>query len=188
MQELQQHGRQGWDDKDAHRSARPEEEDIHQGEGRTGLALLGTVRPRLQDGNPPRSLRAGQEEQRRPGHRWQSPSRPSRKAAWRVFSSRFRTNWSTHVSADAGAEEGDTEGRGQRSAFSGFLPSATAWFRERSSSSWNRSSKLISNRGRLAIDRSGQLMKRYNGWQRLSSSTNTNHRFRPAGLLRQRAA
>src|SRR5262245_729443 len=35
------HGRQGRDDKDAHRSARPEAEDLHQGEGRHGLALLG---------------------------------------------------------------------------------------------------------------------------------------------------
>src|SRR5262245_4577800 len=56
------HGRQGRDDKDAHRSARPEAEDLHQGEGRHGLALLGPVRPRLQEGNAARSLRAGQEE------------------------------------------------------------------------------------------------------------------------------
>ena len=40
-----------------------------QGEGRNGLALLGPVRPRLQDGNPSRSLHAGQEEQRGSGHR-----------------------------------------------------------------------------------------------------------------------
>src|SRR3954471_11911329 len=63
-----QHGRQGRDDKDAHQSARPEAEDLHQGEGREGLALLGPVRPRLQDGNPTRSLLAGQEEQRGSGH------------------------------------------------------------------------------------------------------------------------
>src|SRR3954453_4384898 len=64
---FQQHGRQGRDDKDAHQSARPEKEDLHQGEGRHGLALLGPVRPCLQDGNPSRSLLAGQEEQRGSG-------------------------------------------------------------------------------------------------------------------------
>src|SRR5262245_5134184 len=64
---FRQHGRQGRDDKDAHRSAGPETEDLHQGEGRHGLALLGPVRPRLQDGNPSRSLLAGQEEQRGSG-------------------------------------------------------------------------------------------------------------------------
>src|SRR5581483_4537986 len=44
---FQRHGRQGRDDKGAHQSAGPEAEDLHQGEGRYGLALLGPVRPRL---------------------------------------------------------------------------------------------------------------------------------------------
>src|SRR5215475_490596 len=61
-------GRQGRDDKDALRSARPAKEDLHQGEGRDGLALLGPVRPCLQAKNPSRSLLAGQEEQRGPGY------------------------------------------------------------------------------------------------------------------------
>src|SRR5262245_21798628 len=65
---FRQHGRQGRDDKDAHRAARPEAEDLHQGEGRHGLALLGPVRSCLQDGNPSRSLFAGQEEQRGSGY------------------------------------------------------------------------------------------------------------------------
>ena len=65
-----------------------------------------------------------------------------------------------HVSAHAGTEEGDTEGRGRKFAFSRFLQSVTAWFRERSSSSWSRSSKLTSNRDRMDIDRNGQRMKR----------------------------
>src|SRR3954470_21562717 len=43
---FRQHGRQGRDDKAAHSSAGPEKEDLHQGEGRYGLALLGPVRPR----------------------------------------------------------------------------------------------------------------------------------------------
>src|SRR5262249_34684005 len=64
---FRQHGRQGRDDKDAHRSARPAEDDRHQGEGRHGLALLGPVRPRLQDGDATRSLLAGQEEPRGSG-------------------------------------------------------------------------------------------------------------------------
>ena len=38
---LQQHGRQGRYDKDAHQSARPEEEDLHQGEGRTAWRFWG---------------------------------------------------------------------------------------------------------------------------------------------------
>src|SRR6516162_412487 len=65
---FQQHGRQRRDDKDAYPAARPEKEDLHQGEGRHGLAFLGSVRPYLQDGNPSRSLLTGQEEQRCPRH------------------------------------------------------------------------------------------------------------------------
>ena len=38
-------------DKNTHSFARPEEEAIHPGEGRTNLALLRTLRPGLQDGN-----------------------------------------------------------------------------------------------------------------------------------------
>jgi hypothetical protein len=41
-------GRHGRDDKGVHQCARPETEDIHQGEGRTGMALLGVIRPYLQ--------------------------------------------------------------------------------------------------------------------------------------------
>ena len=66
--------------------------------------------------------------------------------------------------------ERDTQRRGQRSASWAYPPSATAWSRELSSSSWNRSSRLTSNRGRLATGRSGQLMKRCNGSPRPSSS------------------
>jgi hypothetical protein len=65
---FQQHGRQRRDDKDAYQAARPEKEDLRQGEGRVGLALLGPVRPCLQVGNPSRSLPDGQEEQRGSGH------------------------------------------------------------------------------------------------------------------------
>ena len=53
---------------------------------------------------------------------------------------------------------------GTKSASSRFPRSATAWFRERSSSSWSRSSKLISNRGRMDTDRNGQRMKRCTEW------------------------
>ena len=41
-----------------------------------------------------------------------------------------------------------------------FRQSVIAWSRGHSSSSWSRSSKLISNRGRTDIDRNGQRMKR----------------------------
>src|SRR5258707_10129338 len=55
-----------------------------------------------------------------------------------------------------------------RSASSRFPRSATAWSREHSSSSWNRSSKLISNRGRMDTGRNGQRMKRYTEWPKRS--------------------
>src|SRR5215471_11017482 len=48
----------------------------------------------------------------------------------------------------------------QRSAFSRSPQSVTAWFRVRLSSFWSRSLKPIFNRGRMAIDRGDQLMKR----------------------------
>jgi hypothetical protein len=47
-----------------------------------------------------------------------------------------------------------------KSAFFLFPPFVTVWSREHSSSSWSRSLKLISNRGRTDTDRSGQLRKR----------------------------
>ena len=40
----------------------PEKESICQGEGRTVLAFLGTIRPRLQDGDFVGSLRDGEKE------------------------------------------------------------------------------------------------------------------------------
>ena len=46
----------------AHQFAGPEKESICQGEGRTVLALLGTIRPRLQDGNVAGSLPDGEKE------------------------------------------------------------------------------------------------------------------------------
>src|ERR1700680_966331 len=49
---------------------------------------------------------------------------------------------------------------GEKSAFFRFLLSAIEWSRGPSSSSWNRSSKLISNRGRMDTDRNGQRIKR----------------------------
>ena len=49
---------------------------------------------------------------------------------------------------------------GKASASWGFPPFATAWSRARSSSFWSPSSRLISNRGRLATGRSGQRMTR----------------------------
>jgi len=60
-------GRQGRHDNSAHQSARPATEDLRQGEGRTVLALLGTVRPRGQTGDTPHGVRGSEGEQRRPG-------------------------------------------------------------------------------------------------------------------------
>lgn len=55
---------------------------------------------------------------------------------------------------------------GEKSAFFRFLPSAIVWPRGLSSSSWNRSSKPISNRGRMDTDRNGQRNKRSTEWHR----------------------
>src|SRR5215467_13122101 len=48
----------------------------------------------------------------------------------------------------------------RKSAFFRFRLSAIVWFRGHSSSSWSRSSKLISNLGRMDTDRNGQHIKR----------------------------
>ena len=60
-------GGRGADDKGAQQSARPATEDIHQGEGGTVLAVLGPVRPGLQEGDAPRSLPACEGQPRAPG-------------------------------------------------------------------------------------------------------------------------
>src|SRR5947209_868095 len=58
-------------------------------------------------------------------------SRPSRKAEWKAFGADTGSTGLKHVSAYAGAEEGDSEGRG-------FRRSATEWCRGLSSSFWSR--------------------------------------------------
>ncbi len=73
-----------------------------------------------------------------------------------------------------GMGDGDPSRRnlGKRgSALGVCLPSATAWFRGLSSSSWNQSSRRTFNRARLATDRGGQPMRRCNGSPKRSSST-----------------
>jgi len=57
-----------------------------------------------------------------------------------------------------GEEYRKTEAR--RSASCRYRLSATAWSRVRSSSSWSRSLRRTSNRGRMDIDQSGQHMER----------------------------
>jgi hypothetical protein len=49
---------------------------------------------------------------------------------------------------------------GAKSAFFRFRLSVIVWSRGHSSLSWSRSLKLISNRGRMGIDRNGQRIKR----------------------------
>ena len=104
-------------------------------------------------------------------------------------SSRYRTNWSATriVRCGIGGRRypRTTE---PRSASYGSLPSVTAWSREHSSSFWNPSSRLTSRRDRLAIGRSGQLMKRSNESPGHRRGEDQDHRPRSAGLLRQRAA
>src|SRR5712664_3523758 len=94
-----------------------------------------------------------------------SRSRLSKKAEGRVFFSRFETNWSqTRIDpCEHGRRRYRRTGE-RRSASSRFPRSAIVWSREHSSASWNRSSKLIFNRGRMDTDRNGQRMKRYTEW------------------------
>ena len=54
---------------------------------------------------------------------------------------------------------------GAKSASFRFPRSGTAWCKVRSSSYWSRSSRQTSNRDRLDIVPSGQLMKRWTGWR-----------------------
>jgi len=54
--------------KSAHQFAGPEKESICQGEGRTVLAFLGTIRPRLQDGDFAGSLPNGEKQWRGAGN------------------------------------------------------------------------------------------------------------------------
>ena len=53
---------------------------------------------------------------------------------------------------------------GAKSACFRFLPSGIAWCKVRSSSYWSRSSRQTSNRDRLDIVASGQLMKQSTEW------------------------
>ena len=57
---------------------------------------------------------------------------------------------------------------GGKSAFFRFRLSAIVWSRGHSSSSWSRSSKPISNRGRMDTGRNGQRIKRWTEWHRQS--------------------
>ena len=101
-------------DKNTHSFARPEEEDIGQGEGRTNLAFLGTIRPRLQDGNASGSLQDSQEQQGRTWDRWHHVRRHRRKRSGEFSETDSGRTGPQHVSAHAGAEEGDSQGRGQQ--------------------------------------------------------------------------
>ena len=70
-------------------------------------------------------------------------------------------NWShnTYRPMRARKKEIPKDG-GKKSAFCRFRRSVIVWSRGRSSSFWSRSSKLISNRGRMDTDRNGQRIKR----------------------------
>ena len=71
----------------------------------------------------------------------------------------------------SGPEAGNTERRGQSPRAFDFLRSGIAWCKVRSSSYWNRSSRQTSNRDRLDIVPSGQLMKRSTWWPEQLFST-----------------
>ena len=87
-------------------------------------------------------------------------SRPSRKVEWKLSSTRFGRNWSTtRIGPCRHGRRRYRRTGGRKSAFSRFPASGIAWSREHSSSIWSRSSKRISNRGRMDIDRNGRRMK-----------------------------
>ena len=171
-------GRQGCHDNGAHQSARPATEDLRQGEGRTVLALLGALRPRVQAGDAPHGVRGSEGEQRGPGHR-------------RGHVRRYRGRRRGGVPPAAPGRTGLPHGLGPcgvggrrsrrtaaaRSDSSRSLPSATAWSRARSSSSWSPSSRPTSNRGRMGTGRRGQRIKRWTGWRKRSC------RARPASSI-----
>ena len=165
-------GRQGCHDNSVHQSARPATEDLRQGEGRTVLALLGTVRPCVQGGDASRCLCLDKGEQRGArdrrrhvrGHRSQRrrsvpPAAPGRTGL-------------PHGLGPCGAGGKRSRRRAAaRSDSSRSRPSATAWSRGRSSSSWSPSSRPTSNQDRMGIARSGQRIKRWIEWLRLSCRT-----------------
>ena len=171
-------GRQGRHDNSVHSTARPATEDLRQGEGRTVLAVLGTLRPCVQAGNAPGSVRGGEGEPRRPrdrrgdvrGHRgWRRRSVPSA-APGRlglqhglgpcgVGGRRFRRRMAA------------------RSDSCRFPRSATAWSKEHSSASWSPSSRPTSNRARLGTGRRSQRTKRWTEWLKRSC------RVRPASSI-----
>ena len=72
---------------------------------------------------------------------------------------------------------------GAKSASFRFLRSGIGWCKVRSSSYWSRSSRPTSNRARLDIVPSGQLMKRSTGWPSNCSAQDTRHRHRLAQLF-----
>ncbi len=53
---LEQKGGKGKNDKNANKTTRPEKKDIYQSESRTGMAILGNLCSRLQDGDTRRSI------------------------------------------------------------------------------------------------------------------------------------
>jgi len=154
-------GRQGCHDNSAHSAARSAAEDLRQGEGRTVLALLGTLRPCVQAGDAPDSVRDGEGEPRRPrdrrgdvrGHRSQRRRRVSPAAPGRISL--------PHGLGPCGVGGKRSRRRtAARSASSRSLRSATAWSRGRSNASWSPSSRPTSNQGRMGIARSGPRIKR----------------------------
>jgi len=80
----------------------------------TVLAFLGTIRPRLQDGDLAEAYQMARSNNGAP-ELTGSRSKPSKKAERRVFSCRFGMNWSPTRIGHGGTEEGDSKGWGQES-------------------------------------------------------------------------
>jgi hypothetical protein len=80
------------------------------------------------------------------------------------FLTQIRDELVTHTYRPMRARKKEIPKDGARkSASCRFRLSVTAWSRELSSSFWSRSSKLISNRGRMDTGRNGQRIKRSTG-------------------------
>src|SRR5215472_6293142 len=90
-------------------------EPIHQGEGGTNLAFLGTLRPRLQKGDALRSLPDGERKRRGTGNRRGHVRGHRGKRSGEFSGADTGRTGLKYVSAHAGAEEGNSQGRGHES-------------------------------------------------------------------------
>src|SRR5439155_648822 len=132
----------------------------------TGEALLAPPRKRRSQVHP--ITRDGKWVD---GERVTEGSAVVRKRGWRSFWPSCGPNWSHAPIGHCGIGASKFPKRAGRSACWGFRRFETEWCKGRSNSSWSRSSRRTSTRGRSGTDRSGQRSRRSTGWPRPSCGT-----------------